>query len=149
MREAIKLTASRTVGWTQPSISQNVRTFLLITGRNAREFSKSQGGRCGGPSPVPAGMLTLFGYWQGGMPANFQIRKAVDGMVPAQCQLECSHFISVTGECQRTFEIARPTVVRTQSSASWNTPFFLNVQDGMPAKFPNRKPDGISRDSDE
>ena len=50
------------------------------SGRNACEFSNSQGGRWGGPSPVPAGMPTVLVYLQDEMHAKFQNRKLDDGM---------------------------------------------------------------------
>ena len=87
--------ARRTVGWAQPSASRNAHTICLLTGRNARDFSNSQGGRWGGPYPVPARMLTLFVYVQDGMPAIFQNHMSDGGMGPAQYQPECSHFLFI------------------------------------------------------
>ena len=93
--------AGQNVEWTQPSISRNTHILFelkkemlanahnlgLCTGRNAREFSKSQAGRrnasefsnsqdewWGGPSPVPAGMPTELVYLQDGMLAKIQNR---------------------------------------------------------------------------
>ena len=104
-------------GLSGPSISQNAHISFKFTGRNGREFSNSQGGLRSGPGidwnahifrraecprmfkiarrtgevgPVSAGMLTFLLNSQGGMPANFQNRKADSGV--AQYQPECSHF---------------------------------------------------------
>jgi len=85
------------VGWAWRKIFQNRKAecgvdpaqsqaecshVVSCTGRNAREFSKSQGGLWGGPSPVSTEMPTTGFNLQDGMPANFQNRNVPERAKP-------------------------------------------------------------------
>ena len=67
-------------------------------------------------------------------------RQADNGVIQFQYRM-LTFLVKYRKECSRCVNVARRKVWRTQPSINWNANVSWVLQDGMPAKFQNRKAD--------